>query len=101
MRALAADGSESDFKRRQYTMEWLLITRHQALYSFGRSSGRRVVNVFRGGKFLADQFETTFQILATDALAQATAMTEEQPFELVHHNERNESTCIEMASHGC
>ena len=54
MRALGADGVETDRLDSERTLGRFLVSGDERFDTFGRCGGRRIVNRFRAGKLISD-----------------------------------------------
>src|SRR3981081_195372 len=99
MGALCSNSGQPDLKRSKGTKKGLFILRDEILNALGRSRIRRIVDVLWCFEFVPDPSEMRLQISSAYGLAEGCAITEQEPLELVHYNEGDKASLIEVSSH--
>ena len=99
MGALCSNSGQPDLKRSKGTKKRLFIVRHEILNTLGRGRIRRIVDVLWCFKFVPDLSEMRLQISSAYGLAEGRAITEQESLELVHYNEGDKASLIEVSSH--
>src|ERR1035438_9145067 len=99
MGTLGPDTRQPNLQYGERSKQRLLVPRYESLHTLRWRTNRRIVDVFRRGELVPDRLQTGLQIRPANAAAEGGTVADQQPFELMHHDERDESSGVEPAAH--